>query len=68
MEEVLLDLVNKNIKVVFTHLLEQPRYLLEKIDLVPDLIPNEQIFESFEDALIWIKENVKDVVTANKNS
>jgi len=68
MEEILMDLVNNDIKVVFVHLLEQPRYLLEKIDLIPDLIPNNQVFNSFEDALIWIKENVKDVVTANKKS
>ncbi len=60
MEEVLLDLVNKKIKVVFIHLLEQPRYLLEKIDLIPDLIPENQIFNTFEDTLVWIKENVRN--------
>jgi len=40
--------------------MKHPRVLLEKIDIIPDLVPPEQIFEEFEDALVWIKENVKD--------
>ena len=66
MEEVLLSLVNNNIKVVFIHLLEQPKYLLEKIDIIPNLIPENQIFETFEEALIWIKENVKNTMSTIK--
>ena len=60
MEEVLLNMAKNNIKIVFVHLLEQPRYLLEKIDIIPNLVPEEQIFSSFNDSLIWIKNNVKD--------
>jgi len=61
MEEVLLDLAKNEIKIVFVHLLEQPQYLLEKIDLIPDLVPTSQIFDSFDDCVVWIKENVEDV-------
>ncbi|MGB0886721.1 MAG: SulP family inorganic anion transporter [Vicingaceae bacterium] len=60
MEEVLLDLVKSEVKIVFVHLLEQPKYLLEKIEIIPNLIPQDQIFENFEDALVWIKNNIKD--------
>jgi sulfate permease, SulP family len=32
--------------------------MLERIDIIPDLIPEEQIFESFEDCLVWVKQNI----------
>jgi len=60
MEEVLADLIHKDVKVVFIHLLKQPDYMMEKIDIIPDLVPRSQIFDNFEDSLNWIKENVKD--------
>jgi SulP family sulfate permease len=40
--------------------IEQPKYMMEKIDIIPDLIPKEQIFDSFENCLIWIKEHEKN--------
>ena len=60
MEDMLLDLQNKNIEVVFVNLLEQPRYMMERIDIIPDLIPEEHIFPDFQECLKWIKANVKD--------
>ncbi len=62
MEDMLLDLKNKNIDVVFVNLLEQPRYMMERIDIIPDLIPEEQIFPNFKTCLIWIIENVKNKI------
>lgn len=61
MEDVLNELAAHDIKIVLVHLMEQPRYLLEKIDIIPDLVPTEQIFDNFENSLIWIKENVKNI-------
>ena len=60
MEDVLIDLVNSGKKVLFVKPLEQPRYMMERIDIIPDLIPKEQIFKSFNNCLLWVKENVKD--------
>ncbi len=60
MEDVLVDLVGKGINVLFVNLQEQPKYMLERIDVIPDLIPQTNIFNSFEDCLSWIKENVVD--------
>ncbi|MFT5165501.1 MAG: SulP family sulfate permease [Saprospiraceae bacterium] len=62
MEDVLIDLVSQGKKVLLINILEQPRYMLERIDIIPDLIPQSQIFGSFNDCLKWIKENVKDIV------
>lgn len=61
MEDILVDLVNRGKKVLFVHPLEQPRYMMERIDIIPDLIPEDQIFDNFNDCLIWIKRNVKDI-------
>lgn len=59
MEDILVDLVKEGKKVLLVNIIEQPRYMLERIDIIPDLIPKSQIFESFNDSLVWIKENVK---------
>ena len=59
MEDVLIDLVNQNKKVLLVKTLEQPRYMLERIDIIPDLIPKEHLFENFKDCLIWIKEDIR---------
>lgn len=60
MEDVLVDLRKDNINVLFVGLLKQPRYMMERIDIIPDLIPKEHLFETFKDCLSWIKLNVKD--------
>ena len=65
MEDVLVDLVNSGKKVLLVNMIEQPRYMLERIDIIPDLIPPEQIFENFNDCLVWIKENVQDEISSN---
>jgi len=59
LEDALIDLVKDDKKVLLVNIIEQPKYMLERIDIIPDLIPKDQIFDSFTDCLIWIKENVK---------
>ena len=59
MEDVLVDLKKDNINILFVGLLNQPQYMMERIDIIPDLISYESIFENFNDCLIWIKENMK---------
>ncbi|MEN8789301.1 MAG: SulP family inorganic anion transporter, partial [Flavobacteriaceae bacterium] len=55
MEEVLLDLQKKNILVLLTGVLDQPRYMMERIDIIPDLVPREHIFDSFKDCVKWLR-------------
>ena len=59
MEDMIQDLRTKGIEVLFVGLLEQPRYMMERIDIIPDFIPEEHIFETFEDCIKWIKANVE---------
>ncbi|WP_179333777.1 SulP family inorganic anion transporter [Winogradskyella costae] len=60
MEDVLQDLSKRNIQVLFVGLLKQPKYMMERIDIIPDLIPKDHIFKDFDSCLNWIKNNVKD--------
>jgi len=57
MEDILVELIKENKKVALVGILNQPIYMLERIDIIPDLIPKEQLFESFNDCLLWIKKN-----------
>jgi SulP family sulfate permease len=54
MEDVVQELINNKKNVFLVNVLEQPRYLLERIDIIPDLIPRDHIFEHFEEAMAHI--------------
>ena len=60
MEDMLQELKTKNIEVLFVNLLKQPRYMMERIDIIPDFIPKEHIFTSFDECTAWIKQNIED--------
>ncbi|MEH1007508.1 MULTISPECIES: SulP family inorganic anion transporter [unclassified Winogradskyella] len=60
MEDMLQDLSKRNIQVLFVGLLKQPRYMMERIDIIPNLISKDHIFKEFDSCLNWIKSNVKD--------
>ncbi|MGB5652348.1 MAG: SulP family inorganic anion transporter [Robiginitalea sp.] len=57
MENVLQALIRKEVVILFVDLLEQPRYLMEGIDIIPELVPEAQIFDSFRSCMQWIREN-----------
>ncbi|MGB0892261.1 MAG: SulP family inorganic anion transporter [Flavobacteriaceae bacterium] len=60
MEDMIQDLQAKSVEVLFVGLLEQPRYMMERIDIIPDFIPETHIFNNFNECLIWVKQNVKN--------
>jgi SulP family sulfate permease len=60
MEDMLQDLKVKGVDVLFVNLLKQPRYMMERIDIIPDFISEDHIFKSFTECLSWIKQNIKD--------
>ncbi|WP_282135033.1 SulP family inorganic anion transporter [Seonamhaeicola maritimus] len=60
LEDMLLDLRKNGVDFLFVDLLPQPRYLMERIDIIPDFVPEEHIFDTFEDCMVWIKENIED--------
>ena len=60
LEAIIIDLVKKEKAVLLVGVDQQPKYMMERIDIIPDLIPNEQIFDTFEKCFSWIVLNVKD--------
>ena len=48
MEDILLDLKLKEITVIFVGLQDQPRYMMERIDIIPDIIPESKIYVNFK--------------------
>ncbi len=62
MEDVLVDLRKDNINVLFVGLQNQPKLMMERIDIIPDLIPEECLFETFNECIVWIMNNVKDTI------
>lgn len=57
MEDVLVDLNKTDKKVLFTGLCEQPKYMLERIGIIPELVPKDQVFDKFQDGLNWVKQS-----------
>ena len=58
LEDIIFDLINEGKVVLLVNVLEQPRYLLEKIDIIPDLVSEDKIFNDFNECLIWINKNL----------
>lgn len=54
MEDVLLGLEKRNIHSVIVGVQTQPLYLLKSIDIVPDLISEEHLFDTFKDCIKWL--------------
>lgn len=54
-EDMLLEMKKNNINVLFVGLLKQPRYMMERIHIIPKFIPNAHIFKTFQDAIAGLK-------------
>lgn len=58
MEDVLIDLANQGKTVIMTGLQKQPRYMMERVDMIPNLIKNDQLSDGFVDCVLSLKENL----------
>lgn len=56
MESAVKDLTDRGIIVLFTIIQPQPMYMLEKINVIPGIVPYEHCFKTFEDCAHWLKE------------
>jgi SulP family sulfate permease len=59
LEDALLELENKGIKVLITGLQTQPLDLMTSIDIIPDLVPENQLFENIESGFEWLRTHLK---------
>ena len=61
LENALLDLNKRGVTVGFTGLNEQERDMLERINIIPDLVPPEHVFADFAEARRWLGERLDKV-------
>ncbi|MBT8257194.1 MAG: SulP family inorganic anion transporter [Bacteroidia bacterium] len=61
LEDTLVYLEGHNITVLLVDVLDQPRYMMERIDIIPDLIPEEHIFADFHECMVWVKTNINNL-------
>jgi len=54
MEDAALDLERREVPVLLTGVHTQPMDMLRRIDVVPALIPETHVFETFEDGIAWV--------------
>ena len=59
LEEIIFDLRAQNIEVVLVGLQEQPHDMLVAIDIIPDLVPKEDTFETVEESFAYLREAFK---------
>jgi SulP family sulfate permease len=57
LEDIIVDLKKEGKNILFVDLQKQPRYLLERIDMIPDLVSEESIFNDFKSCLRWVKKH-----------
>ena len=59
LEEVVLSLEKRNIAVVITGLKNQPYRMLQHINVIPGLIPENYLFDKVEDCIQWLGEKLE---------
>lgn len=55
METAIKDMQEKGITVLMTIIQPQPMYMLRKMDVIPDLIPEDKTFKTFEECTAYLK-------------
>ena len=55
LEEILVDLSEQGKTIYLVDLQKQPRYMMERVEMVPKLIPQENIFDNYKKCFTLIK-------------
>lgn len=55
LEDIILDLEKKGKHILITGLQKQPDYLMRKIEIIPNLISEEENFNTFDECLQWLR-------------
>ena len=59
LEDIIFDLRKQNIEVLLIGLQEQPNDMLRAVDVIPDLVPEEDIFDNIEDGFDYLRKKIK---------
>jgi len=58
LEDSVFDLRKRGIEVILTAPQEQPLDMLKGIDIIPDLIPEHDVFETIEGAFTYLRKKL----------
>jgi SulP family sulfate permease len=61
LEDIIFDLRTQNIEVVLVGLKEQPNDMLKAIDIIPDLVPEEDLFDNIEDSFAYLRKKFNKI-------
>ena len=59
MEEAIKDLQSRGVEVLMTIIQPQPMYMLTRMKVIPEVVPEEHTFKTFEDCISYMKNNEK---------
>jgi SulP family sulfate permease len=62
MEDMLLDLKRRHVIVLFIRLQKQPRFLMERIKVIPNVVTEDCIFEHFSECVQWLEKKLQNDV------
>jgi SulP family sulfate permease len=57
MEEAIKDLQARGIEVLMTIIQPQPMYMLTKMKVIPEVVPEEHTFKTFEDCTAYLSQH-----------
>lgn len=58
LEDIFADLKRQGKEVLLIGLQEQPKYMISKIEIIPNVIPQERVFKTFDKSLRWLNEKI----------
>jgi sulfate permease, SulP family len=58
LEEVIMDLEKRGVATVMTGLKKQHMRMLRRINIIPGLIPEKYLFETFDDCIEWLDQEL----------
>ena len=60
LEDAFIDMEAKDIHALIVGLQDQPGFMIRRIGMTQELVPEDHIFEDFDACVKWIQENVED--------
>ena len=60
LEGIIFDLREQDIEVILIGLKEQPSDMLKAVDIIPDLVPEEDVFQNIENSFIYLRKKLKE--------
>ena len=68
LEDAMLELKRRDISIIITGLQQQPRDMLKNINLIPELVPRENLFARFKEAISALEKSNLELCSSDKKT